>query len=297
MTLLPACSPLPILQEIPTLLALGPTTGTGLSESIYYAKNIVGSNTNTVTVTFNQGATKPDVRILEYSGVATSNPLDVSTGASGNSNIADSGFVTTNAANELIVGANMVSSNTTIMAGAPATIRIITSPNSDLAADQLVNVPGSYHSWAPLNASGPWVSQVVTFRAANTSTVPFVSSVSPSSGPTSGGTAVTITGTNFAGGATVTLRQRGGDERGGGEQHDHHGDDAGGERGCGDGDGDGERAERQPGERVHLRGAADGEQRESEQRVDIGRYGGDHHGNQLRRRGDGEVRQRGGEPT
>ena len=186
-------------------VALGPTRGTGLSESIYYAKNIVGGNTNTVTVTFNQGATKPDVRILEYSGVATSNPLDVSTGASGNSNIADSGYVTTNAANELIVDANIVSSNTTIMAGAPATIRTITSPNSDLAADQLVNVPGSYHSWAPLNASGPWVSQVVTFRAANTSTVPFVSSVSPSSGPTSGGTAVSITGTDFAAGATVTF--------------------------------------------------------------------------------------------
>ena len=48
------------------------------------------------------------MRIFEYSGVATSSPLDVSAGASGNSNIADSGFVTTNAANELIVGADMV---------------------------------------------------------------------------------------------------------------------------------------------------------------------------------------------
>ena len=184
-------------------LASGPNTGTGLSESIYYANNIVGSSSNTVTVTFNGTATKPDVRVLEYSGVSTSNPLDVSTGASGNSNIADSGFVTTNASNELIVGADMVASNTTIMAGAPFTIRTITSPNSDLAADRLVNVPGSYHSWAPLNASGAWVMQVVTFRAAAAGSVPFVSSVSPSSGPVAGGTAVTITGTNFATGATV----------------------------------------------------------------------------------------------
>ncbi len=146
-------------------LAIGPTTGTALSESIYYAKNIVGSSTNTVTVTFNQGAVLPDVRILEYSGVATSNPLDVSVGASGNSNIADSGFVTTTAANELIIGANTVNTGN-IMAGAPFTIRTITSPNSDLAADQLVNVIGSYHSWAPLTVSGPWVMQTVTFLAA-----------------------------------------------------------------------------------------------------------------------------------
>jgi IPT/TIG domain len=186
-------------------LAIGPTTGTALRQSIYYAPNIVGSNANTVTVTFNQGATKPDVRILEYSGVATSNPLDVSAGASGNSNIADSGFVRTTAANELIVGADMVSSNTTIMAGAPYTIRTITSPNSDLAADYLVNVPGSYHSWAPLNAPGAWVMQGVTFRAAVTSTVPFVNNVSPNSGTVAGGTVVTITGVDFTVGATVTF--------------------------------------------------------------------------------------------
>jgi hypothetical protein len=187
------------------VLAVGPTRGTALSQSIYYAKNIGGSSANTVTVTFNQGAVKPDVRILEYSGVNTSGPLDVSTGASGNSNVADSGFVSTNAANELIIGANTVQSNTTIMAGAPFTPRVITSPNSDVAEDRLVNVPGSYHSWAPLNASGAWVEQVVTFQAAAGSTVPFPTSVSPNAGPTSGGTAVTITGTNFATGATVTF--------------------------------------------------------------------------------------------
>ena len=185
-------------------LAIGPTSGTGLRQSIYYAKNILGSSANTVTVTFNQSATKPDVRILEYSGVDVSNPLDVSAGASGNSNVADSGFVTTSAANELVVGANTIAaSNTTIMAGAPFTPRVITTTDSEVAEDRLVNVPGSYHSWAPLNASGAWVEQVVTFRAAAASTVPFVSNVSPSSGPVAGGTAVTITGTDFAAGATV----------------------------------------------------------------------------------------------
>src|SRR4029077_18641328 len=58
--------------------AIGPTTGTALRQSIYYAKNILSSASNTVTVTFNPGATKPDVRILEYSGVDASNPLDKS---------------------------------------------------------------------------------------------------------------------------------------------------------------------------------------------------------------------------
>ena len=39
-------------------LAVGPTTGTGLRQSIYYAKNIAAGS-NTVTVTFNQAAAYP----------------------------------------------------------------------------------------------------------------------------------------------------------------------------------------------------------------------------------------------
>ena len=523
-------------------VAIGPTTGTGMRQSIYYAANIAGG-TNTVTVTFSQAAAFPDVRILEYRGVTA---LDVTAGASGTSTSASSGAATTTSANELIFGADYVSTLTNA-AGSGFTSRIITSPDGDIAEDKVVTTAGSNSATATLTGSGPWVMQMATFAAVsgpvptvtsvspssgssgggtavtitgtnfvsgagvtiggvaatgvtvvNSTTItattpagtagavtvtvtnpggqsgslasgytyvagPAVTSVSPSSGPAAGGTAVTITGTNFASGATVTfagtaasnvtvvnnttitattpagsagaatvtvtmggqsgslaggftyigvptvtgvspnsgstlggtavtvtgtnfatgatvtlrqhggdqrnsgeqhhhhgdhagghggrsdsdrdqprlpernpaqrlhlcadtdsdqrepeqrttrwrdgsehhgdqLRRRGdgdvrghgGDERGGSEQHDHHGDDACGERGRGDGDGDGKRAERQPGERVHLRGAADGEQRESGQRVDIGRYRGDHHGDQLRRRGDGEVRQRGG---
>ncbi len=57
-------------------LAIGPTSGTALRQSIYYGANIVGGS-NTVTVTFSQAATFPDVRILEYRGV---NALDVTAG-------------------------------------------------------------------------------------------------------------------------------------------------------------------------------------------------------------------------
>ena len=61
-------------------LAIGPTTGTTLRQSIYYAPNI-HSGTNTVTVTFNQAAVTPDIRILEYSGLDPASPFDVTAGA------------------------------------------------------------------------------------------------------------------------------------------------------------------------------------------------------------------------
>ena len=56
-------------------LAAGPIVGAGLTQAVYYANNILGGSSNTVTVTFNQAASKPDIRILEYSGIAASSPL------------------------------------------------------------------------------------------------------------------------------------------------------------------------------------------------------------------------------
>src|SRR5262252_7086025 len=107
-------------------LAIGPTIGTALSQSIYFAPNI-RAGTNTVTVTFNQAAAFPDIRILEYRGV---NAVDVTMGGSGNSATSSSGAATTTIANDLIFGANIVAT-TTSAAGSGFTSRVITSPDGD----------------------------------------------------------------------------------------------------------------------------------------------------------------------
>jgi hypothetical protein len=180
-------------------LAVGPTTGSGLVQSIYYAANIAAA-TNTVTVTFSQAATYPDVRILEYRGVTT---LDVTAAATGSSASANSGSATTTSANELIFGADIVATTTTA-AGTGFTSRIITTPDGDIAEDKTVAATGSNSATATLSGSGPWIMQMATFSAVS-GPQPTVTSVSPSTGPTAGGTAVTITGTNFAAGATVTF--------------------------------------------------------------------------------------------
>jgi len=140
-------------------LAIGPTTGTSLRQSIYYASNIKGGS-NTVTVTFNQATAFPDIRILEYRGVTT---VDVVAGASGSSTTANSGSATTTAANELIVGANTVATLTS-GPGSGFTTRIITSPDGDIAEDRVVASVGSYSATAPLSSAGPWVMQMVTFK-------------------------------------------------------------------------------------------------------------------------------------
>jgi hypothetical protein len=140
-------------------LAIGPTSGTALRQSLYYASSIVGGS-NTVTVTFSQAAAFPDIRILEYRGVTT---LDVTAGASGNSATSSSGAATTKTANELIFGANTVATSTSA-AGSGFTSRVITTPDGDIAEDEAVTTAGSKTATAKLNSSGPWVMQMATFK-------------------------------------------------------------------------------------------------------------------------------------
>jgi len=182
-------------------LAVGPTSGTGLSQSIYYAKNIAAGS-NTVTVTFNQAAAFVDLRVLEYSGLDTVSPLDKTAGAAGSGTNASSGAATTTSANELVFGAGMTGSTFTA-AGTGFISRIITTPNMDIAEDQMVSSTSSYSASAA-SGSGNWVMQMATFVMASAPT-PTVTSIDPNTGPVEGGTDVTINGTNFASGATVTF--------------------------------------------------------------------------------------------
>ncbi len=188
------------------LLAIGPTTGTGLRQAIYYAAGIKGGS-NTITVRFNQAAKYVDIRALEYSGLDSATPLDVKAGAAGSGTTASSGAATTTSANGLILGAGMTTAHFA-GAGTGFISRIITNPDADIAEDRTVSAPGSYSATAP-NSSGSWVMQMVAFRASggqsSSNPAPKVSAISPNTGTANGGAAVTITGTGFQSGAAVTI--------------------------------------------------------------------------------------------
>jgi len=192
----------------PYALAVGPTIVSGsMSQSIYYARNIAAAaaGANIVTVTFSVAARYPDIRVLEYSGADPISPVDVTAAGTGNSATSATGSVTTTNPTDLLVGANYVMTLTT-GPGSGFTQRLLTSPDGDIAEDRMVTATGSYSASAPLSPSGTWIMQMVAFRTSSGGAIqPTVSSVSPNGGSTAGGTAVTITGTNFAAGATVTF--------------------------------------------------------------------------------------------
>ena len=177
----------------------------GVSQAIYYAKNII-AGTNTVTVTFNQNTGIQSVRIVEYAGLDPANPLDTSVGNTGTATTADSGPVTTNSANDLLFGAGTIT--TGFIGNGDGFTTVLLNGLGDIMEEQVVAAAGPYDATATLGRGG-WVMQLVAFRATGqtppTFAAPTITSVSPTSGPEAGGIALTLTGTNFEPGAAVVF--------------------------------------------------------------------------------------------
>ena len=145
----------------------GPTTQAQAgTQSIYYAPNIVAAPAGgtTVTVTFNAAVNYPDIRIAEYSGIDPLNPVDKTVSGTGTGTTSNSGSVTTTNPNDLLVGANYVTTHST-GPGTSFTQRVITNPDGSILEDRIVTTTGSYNATAPLT-DGSWIMQMVAFRAA-----------------------------------------------------------------------------------------------------------------------------------
>jgi outer membrane protein assembly factor BamB len=139
--------------------------GSGMSQAIYYAKNIKGAaaGANVVTVQFSGAVPFADVRVAEYSGIDPVSPLDTSASATGSGSTASSGNLTTSAANEVIFGAGyttgLFDSGTNGF-----TSRIITPTDGDIAGDEFVGAAGTYSAAAV--GGGTWLMQAVAFHDA-----------------------------------------------------------------------------------------------------------------------------------
>jgi hypothetical protein len=142
-------------------LAFPPTVGTGLSQAIYYAKNIVAAASNTVTVTFNVAALSPDVRILEYSGIDAVAPLDTGGGSAGTGTALDSGPITTAKAGDLVIGAALGADAITAAGRVFTTVTVTPRAN----AEHLVGpAAGNIDATATQASNTNWVIQAVAFQ-------------------------------------------------------------------------------------------------------------------------------------
>jgi hypothetical protein len=146
-------------------LAVGPTTESNqLSQSIYYGANTraAAPGANVVSVKFNVAAKYVDLRIVEYQGIATVNPLDQVSPANGTAAAASAPAVTTSSSPELVVAAG-ITTGAFQPVSAPFVQRIITMPDGDDVVDEIATSVGSYG--VTVQQSGAWVMQLASFRA------------------------------------------------------------------------------------------------------------------------------------
>jgi len=133
---------------------------------LFYARNILGA-ANTVTATFSSTNNHPWLAIYEYKGLNTTNPLDQTAHAQGNSSTPSVATSTTTSANELVFAALglPVSYKGTQTAGSGFSLVQNNTGTSPAATESvIVTAAGSYAPAFSLSSS-PNVSEVVaTFR-------------------------------------------------------------------------------------------------------------------------------------
>lgn len=144
--------------------AVGPVNGQGgvlgnWRDQIFYAENVAGG-ANTVTIHFSSAVTS-ELYIHEYSGVDQSSPLDVTASSVGNSATPNSGFKTTNFANELVFGYCQTSGSACTHGTNFATRR---TDNDNLSEDMIATSTGSYSASANKADAGDWIMSMATFK-------------------------------------------------------------------------------------------------------------------------------------
>jgi len=173
-------------------------TPNGHTLGIFYAENIAGG-ANAITVSGTISGTMR-IAIVEYSGVAATNSLDVFAAAQGNGVSPNSGNATTTSSGDLLLGAISSANSASFTAGNGFVIEgsVPAAPNTKLAAeDRIQTAAGTVSAGATFGAPDNWGAALAAFKAGNAGggSPPSITSLNPASSVV--GTSVTISGANF----------------------------------------------------------------------------------------------------
>ena len=141
--------------------------------AVYYAYNITGRNSPTVTVTpSGNGAGNFAVEVAEFSGLTSSDPLDQTATANSNSSSASVGpTATTTAQTELLIGAFHFQQTYSPFTPGPSGFSLVDASQEGGGSEYCVmtwagvSSTGGYSATCGSGNSGPWDAAIVTFRA------------------------------------------------------------------------------------------------------------------------------------
>ena len=195
----------------------GTSGSTSPNQAIFYkVAGVSESATVTATTTANGSGHRNALQVYEYSGIDTALPFDAANTveSQGTGTTVSSGDVSTTNANDLIIAGLVSRAGTSLTSWANSftqrnSFNQGSGSNETLfgGADSVVTTNGTYSTAATADASEQWRGVIAAFRIATVAPPlpPTVSSLNPTSGPTAGGTSVTIDGTNLSGATSVTF--------------------------------------------------------------------------------------------
>ena len=138
------------------------STPGGVLSQVYYAPNTKGG-ADKVTVTLSENVSIIELYLNEYSGIASTNPIDAEAGASGSAGAVSSGDVTTTVAGDIIYGYCLGDNACTVGSGFTARSTL----DSNLIEDETAGAAGSYAATATANSG--WTMQMVALKPASAS--------------------------------------------------------------------------------------------------------------------------------
>ena len=143
-----------------------PNGNAGTNRSLWYAKNTLPSEADTVTCNFGQSFGSIQIMVLQYSGADPVDPLDVQAdGLTYTSNAVTSSAFSTAAPNEVIVACAGNLASNPYAAGTGYAIQVIAGGNVSACEDKTVSALQSNAVAAMNGSAGDWSMVVGTFRA------------------------------------------------------------------------------------------------------------------------------------
>jgi len=143
--------------------AVAPTSSGGISTTTWFTIVQNGGASDTITVNFGKSESFPDVRVVEYTNIASAGTIDATTGNSGTS-ASPSATLTTHAANDLLVASDYSSTFVTAVGNGFDEI-LLSSPSQNVLATRVGATAAQYTASATLETPVGWVMQLVAFRA------------------------------------------------------------------------------------------------------------------------------------
>lgn len=150
-------------------------TNGGNTVAVFYALNI-GAGANTITVSYTSGSATLRWAQLEYSGTATSSPLDGT--ATNQQTTGDSVFsanITTTVNGDLLIGIMVNANGDTWTAGSGYTSREqvpVGGTSKLMLEDQIQSAAATVNATATMAGGGaPWSAGIVAFKASTTTAI------------------------------------------------------------------------------------------------------------------------------